>query len=153
MHTHLVLNYLVGKQIFSVVGNIELVSNETIVLVAVSSLDISVGVTKCNSSMVRLSCTVFLRITHKALVDDQSNFTAGLDNGLVITKGIEAAIRINAVRTNILLIQASHYFCWSRYVGLEYIDLWIFRAFDPARRMLGNFLSALAEINFPPVVS
>lgn len=52
MHTHLVLNYLVGKQVLSIIGKIELVPNETKVLMAMSSLDISIGVTKCNSAMV-----------------------------------------------------------------------------------------------------
>ena len=51
LSTYLILNYLIRKQSFRVIGKVELISNETIVLAALSSLDIGVGITECNPSI------------------------------------------------------------------------------------------------------
>jgi hypothetical protein len=51
LSTYLILNYLIRKQSFCIIGKVELISNETKVLAALSSLDIGVGITKCNPSI------------------------------------------------------------------------------------------------------
>jgi hypothetical protein len=48
----LVLDYLVGKQRFRVICEVELVSNETVILASEGSLDISVGVAEGDPSRV-----------------------------------------------------------------------------------------------------
>lgn len=45
----MILDYLVGKQGFGIICEVELVANETEILVSDGSLDIGVGVTKGDS--------------------------------------------------------------------------------------------------------
>lgn len=48
-YAYLILDYLVRKQGFGIIGEVELVSNETEILVSEGSLDIRVGVTEGDS--------------------------------------------------------------------------------------------------------
>lgn len=45
----MILDYLVGKQSFGIICEVELVSNETEILVPKGSLDVSIGITEGDS--------------------------------------------------------------------------------------------------------